>query len=58
MDKLNNKYFVGDYQYLSKLLNIDVDFETMQNLDINCKIFKISLRIFDERNKNAIRMAD
>lgn len=32
MDKLNNKYFVGDYQYLSKLLNIDVDFETMQSV--------------------------
>jgi hypothetical protein len=32
MDKLNNKYFVGDYQYLSKLLSIDVDFETMQSV--------------------------
>lgn len=32
MDKVNNKYFVGDYQYLSQLLNIDVDFETMQSV--------------------------
>lgn len=43
MDKLNNKYFVGDYQYLSKLLNIDVDFETMQSVLIGN-----SMEFYDE----------
>lgn len=43
MDKLNNKYFVGDYQYLSKLLSIDVDFETMQSVLIGN-----SMEFYDE----------
>ena len=46
MDKLNNKYFVGDYQYLSKLLNIDVDFETMQSVLIGN-----SMEFYDEDEK-------
>jgi hypothetical protein len=46
MDKLNNKYFVGDYQYLSKLLSIDVDFETMQSVLIGN-----SMEFYDEDEK-------
>ncbi|HRG59372.1 MAG TPA: DUF4292 domain-containing protein [Bacteroidia bacterium] len=46
MDKLNNKYFVGDYQYLSQLLNIDVDFETMQSVLIGN-----SMEFYDEDDK-------
>jgi hypothetical protein len=46
MDKLNNKYFVGDYQYLSKLLNIDVDFETMQSVLIGN-----SMEFYDDDEK-------
>lgn len=46
MDKLNNKYFVGDYQYLSQLLNIDVDFETMQSVLIGN-----SMEFYDEDEK-------
>lgn len=32
MDKINKKYFKGDYQYLSKLLNLEVDFDDVQAL--------------------------
>jgi hypothetical protein len=46
MDKLNNKYFVGDYQYLSSLLSIDVDFETMQSVLIGN-----SMEFYDEDEK-------
>ena len=46
MDKLNNKYFVGDYQYLSKILSIDVDFETMQSVLIGN-----SMEFYDEDEK-------
>lgn len=46
MDKLNNKYFVGDYQYLSKLLSIDVDFETMQSVLIGN-----SMEFYDDDEK-------
>jgi len=46
MDKLNNKYFIGDYQYLSKLLSIDVDFETMQSVLIGN-----SIEFYDEDEK-------
>lgn len=46
MDKLNNKYFIGDYQYLSKLLNIDVDFETMQSVLIGN-----SMEFYDDDEK-------
>jgi hypothetical protein len=46
MDKLSNKYFVGDYQYLSKLLSIDVDFETMQSVLIGN-----SMEFYDEDEK-------
>jgi hypothetical protein len=46
MDKLNNRYFVGDYQYLSKILSIDVDFETMQSVLIGN-----SMEFYDEDEK-------
>ena len=46
MDKLNNKFFIGDYQYLSKLLNIDVDFETMQSVLIGN-----SMEFYDDDDK-------
>ena len=46
MDKLNNKYFIGDYQYLSKILSIDVDFETMQSVLIGN-----SMEFYDEDEK-------
>ena len=48
MDKLNNKFFIGDYQYLSKLLNIDVDFETMQSVLIGN-----SMEFYDDKLKSA-----
>ncbi len=32
INRLSNKYFVGDYAYLSKLLNTELDFELLQSI--------------------------
>jgi hypothetical protein len=32
IDRINHKYFAGNYSYLNKLLNTEVDYEMLQNL--------------------------
>ncbi len=46
MDKINNKFFVGDYRYLSSLLNLDIDFETIQSV-----LTGNSMSFYDEDDK-------
>ena len=32
MNRINNTYFIGDFSYISKLLNTDLDYEILQSL--------------------------
>ncbi len=32
MNRINNSYFIGDFSYISKLLNTDLDYEILQSL--------------------------
>jgi hypothetical protein len=46
IDRINNKYFVGDYNYLSQLVHIDLDFEMLQSVLIGN-----SVEFYDEDEK-------
>lgn len=46
MDRLKNKFFRGDYAYISKLLNTELDFEILQSLLIGN-----SVEFYDEDEK-------
>lgn len=46
MNRTNNKYFVGDYAYLSKMLNTELDFEILQSLLVGN-----SVEFYDEDEK-------
>lgn len=46
IDRMSNKYFVGDYKYLSELFNTDIDFELLQSVLIGN-----SVEFFDEDEK-------
>jgi len=40
-DKINNQYFDGDYQLLSDLLGVELDFNKVQNLLLGNALFKL-----------------
>lgn len=46
MNRINNTYFIGDFSYLSKLLNSDLDFELLQSLLVGN-----SVEYYDEDEK-------
>lgn len=46
MNRTNNKYFLGDYAYLSKMLNTELDFEILQSLLVGN-----SVEFYDEDEK-------
>jgi len=46
IDRISNKYFAGDYKFLSELFNTDIDFELMQSVLIGN-----SVEFFDEDEK-------
>src|SRR6218665_325124 len=46
MDRIKNKYFKGDYAYLSKMLNTELDFEILQSLLVGN-----SVEFYDEDEK-------
>ena len=46
IDRINNKFFIGDFAYISKLLNTDLDFEILQSLFIGN-----SVEFYDEDEK-------
>lgn len=46
MDRIKNKYFRGDYAYISKLLNTELDFEILQSLLVGN-----SVEFYDEDEK-------
>ena len=46
MDRLKNKYFKGDYAYISKMLNTELDFEILQSLLVGN-----SVEFYDEDEK-------
>lgn len=46
INRLDNKFFIGDFAYISKLLNTDLDFEILQSLFIGN-----SVEFYDEDEK-------
>ena len=46
IDRINHKYFIGDYNYISQLVNTEVDFELMQSVLIGN-----SVEFYDEDEK-------
>lgn len=58
LDRFNSKFFVGDFNYISKLLNADLDFEMIQSLLIGNSVEFYDeddqLRSFTENNKYAL----
>lgn len=46
IDRVNNKYFIGDYNYLSQRIHIDLDFEMLQSVLIGN-----SVEFYDEDEK-------
>ncbi len=46
IDRISNKYFIGDYRYISELFNTDIDFELLQSVLIGN-----SVEFFDEDEK-------
>jgi len=39
MDRFNSKYFKGSYDYIDKLLDVEVDFESLQSIFLNTLSF-------------------
>lgn len=58
VDFINEKYFVGDFNYLSKMLHADLDFELIQSLLIGNSVEFYDddekLRAFTEDGKNVL----